>query len=105
MVWISPCRVPPCLATSSSVALCSAARCPAYDTTSSRGGRHGLYLVAAPDQAVSPMLDPALRPQMSELTLELSYALQLLPGLTLQPGVQAPGRLPASGRTAGGRSD
>jgi porin len=128
----------------------------AYDTTTTRGGRHGFYLVAdqaiarlgsgadgrqlglfgslvsAPDQAVSPMpvffstglvvqgpfagrpqdvlalgvayggyssalrrqqeaealLDPALLPQVSELTLELSYALQVLPGLVLQPGVQ-----------------
>ncbi len=128
----------------------------AYDSTASRGGRHGFYLVAdqavarlgapaegrqvgvfgslvsAPDQAVSPMplffstgvvangpfagrprdvlalglaygrysgalrngqeaqalLDPAIRPQVSELTLELSYAVQLLPGLSLQPGIQ-----------------
>lgn len=39
------------------------------------------------------------RPQLSELTLELSYALQLLPGLTLQPGLQLlvhPGGDPAT---------
>lgn len=140
---------------------------PAYGSTSSQAGRHGFYLVAdqalarlgasnegrqvwvfgslvaAPDQAVSPMpfffstgvvangplasrpkdvlalgvayggysgdlrrqqqaqalLDPAIRPQMSELTLELSYAIQLLPGLSLQPGVQYlihPGGSPAT---------
>ncbi len=129
---------------------------PAYDSTSTRGGRHGFYLVAdqaiarlgpqtggrqlgvfgslvtAPDKTVSPMplffstglvvngpfanrpkdvlalgvayggyssilrrqqeaqalLDAAVRPQVSELTLELSYAIQLMPGLTLQPGMQ-----------------
>ena len=40
-----------------------------------------------------------LRPQLSELTLELSYALQLLPGLSLQPGLQLlvhPGGDPAT---------
>jgi porin len=39
------------------------------------------------------------RPQLSELTLELSYALQLLPGQTLQPGLQLlvhPGGDPAT---------
>ena len=128
----------------------------AFNSSTTKGGRHGFYLVAdqalvrlgapvegrqvgvfgslvhAPDQAVSPMplffstgivvngpfsgrpkdvlalgvayggystalrnsqevqalLDPAIRPQVSELTLELSYALQLLPGLSLQPGIQ-----------------
>ncbi|WP_411868339.1 carbohydrate porin [Vulcanococcus limneticus] len=140
---------------------------PAYDSTQTRGGRHGFYLVGdqaltrlgakaegrqlgvfgslvtAPDEAVSPMplffstglvvngpfasrpkdvlalgvayggysaalrrqqqaealLDAAIRPQVSELTIELSYALQLLPGLTLQPGVQyliRPGGSPAT---------
>jgi len=129
---------------------------PAYNTSTSSSGRHGFYvvadqavarlgarsearqvgvfgsLVAAPDQAVSPMpfffstgvvangplasrpkdvlalgvayggysgdlrrqqqsqalLDPAIRPLVSELTIELSYAIQVLPGLSLQPGVQ-----------------
>jgi porin len=40
-----------------------------------------------------------VRPRVSELTLELSYALQLLPGLTLQPGLQLlvhPGGDPAT---------
>lgn len=40
-----------------------------------------------------------LQPQVSELTLELSYALQLMPGLTLQPGLQLlvhPGGNPAT---------
>ena len=40
-----------------------------------------------------------VRPQLSELTLELSYALQLMPGLTLQPGLQLlvhPGGDPAT---------
>jgi porin len=140
---------------------------PAYTTSISASGRHGFYLVAdqalarfgdradgrqlgvfgslvaAPDQAVSPMpfffstgvvangplasrpkdvlslgvayggysgdlrsqqqaqalLDPAIRPQVSELTIELSYAIQVLPGFTLQPGVQYlihPGGSPAT---------
>ncbi len=140
---------------------------PAYDSTRTRGGRHGFYLVAdqaltrlgaraegrqlgvfgslvtAPNEAVSPMplffstglvvngpfasrpkdvlalgvayggysaalrrqqqaealLDTAILPQVSELTLELSYALQLLPGLILQPGVQVlirPGGSPST---------
>jgi|LakMenE01Jun11ns_1017448.scaffolds.fasta_scaffold9953115_4 porin len=126
----------------------------AYDG-GERSGRHGFYvvadqaihrlgsggirqlgwfgsLVAAPDEAVSPMplffstglvvngpfarrpddflalgiayggysaalrdqqdrqawLDASIRPQVSELTLELSYGLQLRPGLILQPGAQ-----------------
>ena len=129
---------------------------PAYDSTSTSGGRHGFYVVAdqaiarlgakeegrqvgifgslvtAPDTSVSPMplffstglvaygpfakrprdflalgmayggyssalrreqqalalLNPSTLPQVSELTLELSYGLQLLPGLMLQPGAQ-----------------
>jgi porin len=128
---------------------------PAYNDGGMRTGRHGFYLVAdqaitrlggggdrqlgwfgslvaAPDEAVSPMpwffstglvangpfagrpndflalgvayggyssslrkqqqgqalLDPAIRPQVSELTLELSYGLLLRPGLMLQPGAQ-----------------
>jgi porin len=38
-------------------------------------------------QQAQALLDPAIRPQVSELTLELSYAIQVLPGLSLQPGV------------------
>ncbi len=34
------------------------------------------------------LLDPAIRPQVSELTMELSDALEVLPGLSLQPGLQ-----------------
>ncbi|MFM7732347.1 MAG: carbohydrate porin [Cyanobium sp.] len=34
------------------------------------------------------LLNQAVRPQVSELTLELSYGFQLWPGLMLQPGAQ-----------------
>ena len=50
-------------------------------------------------QQAQAVLDSSIRPQVSELTLELSYALQLLPGLSLQPGVQYlihPGGSPAT---------
>ena len=39
-------------------------------------------------QQAQALLDAAIRPQVSELTLELSYAIQVLPGLSLQPGIQ-----------------
>ncbi|MCS5699430.1 carbohydrate porin [Cyanobium sp. FGCU-52] len=50
-------------------------------------------------QQAQALLNPAIRPQVSELTLELSYGLQLLPGLMLQPGAQLlinPGGSPAT---------
>jgi len=40
------------------------------------------------EQQALALLNPATLPQVSELTLELSYGLQLLPGLMLQPGAQ-----------------
>ncbi len=51
------------------------------------------------EQQALKWLNPSTLPQVSELTLELSYALQLLPGLMLQPGAQLlinPGGSPAT---------
>ena len=39
-------------------------------------------------QQAQARLDPAIRPQVSELTVEFSHILQVMPGLTVQPGVQ-----------------
>lgn len=51
------------------------------------------------EQTTALPLDPSIRPQVSELTLELSYGLQLMPGLMVQPGMQLllrPGGNPAT---------
>ena len=53
------------------------------------GVAYGGYSAALrQQQQAQAILNPAILPQVSELTLELSYALQLLPGLILQPGIQ-----------------
>ncbi len=59
----------------------------------------GFSAPLAAEQRQLALQDPSLRPQRSELTLELSYGLALMPGVMLQPGAQLivhPGGDPAT---------
>lgn len=59
----------------------------------------GFSAPLAAEQRQLALQDPSLRPQRSELTLELSYGLSLMPGVMLQPGAQLivhPGGDPAT---------
>ena len=59
----------------------------------------GFSAPLAAEQRQLALQDPSIRPQRSELTLELSYALSLMPGVMLQPGAQLilhPGGDPAT---------
>lgn len=40
------------------------------------------------EQRSERLVDSSIRPQVSELTLELSYGLAVMPGLMIQPGIQ-----------------
>lgn len=64
------------------------------------GVAYGRYSSALRAEQVAQLaLESSVRPQVSELTLELSYGLQLMPGLLLQPGMQLllhPGGDPAT---------
>jgi len=64
------------------------------------GVAYGAYSSALRAEQIAALdLDSSIRPQVSELTLELSYGLQLMPGLMLQPGMQLllhPGGDPAT---------
>jgi porin len=59
----------------------------------------GFSTALAAEQRQGALLDPSIRPQRSELTLELSYGLSLMPGVMIQPGAQLivhPGGDPAT---------
>jgi porin len=64
------------------------------------GVAYGAYSSAMRAEQIAALdLDSSIRPQASELTLELSYGLQVMPGLMLQPGMQVllhPGGDPAT---------
>jgi porin len=48
----------------------------------------GFSTPLADEQRQLALQDPSIRPQRSELTLELSYGISLMPGVMIQPGAQ-----------------
>jgi len=48
----------------------------------------GFSTSLADEQRQLALQDPSIRPQRSELTLELSYGISLMPGVMIQPGAQ-----------------